>query len=249
MSASSRFLETDSNRLSQICLHLTGLALNFKLDLTASLYDRITNFQKRRKRLFVMYPQVRKVVVVQEEVLIEGGRPVPTPFTLVAAAAVISNPWHGFVDDLQPGIQACAPVLADILVSQAVPLLGGASRIETFGKCAVVGTGGEVEHAAALIHTLHFGNRIRDAAAGTSFMPFTNTRGAPGSVLTVPLKHKLKEFEGSRGHFLTMQLAVPDAPGSDEIIVAVAFGTGERPHHRIGDRYRDAREMDLALAQ
>jgi Amino acid synthesis len=189
---------------------------------------------------------IRKVVAVQEDTLIEGGRPVPSPFRFATAAAVFSNPWKGFVEDLQSIVHANAPGLAELLISRTVPLIGGPSGIVALGKTAVVGTNGEVEHAAAFIHTLHFGNAIRAAAAATSFMPFTNKRGGPGCTITVPLKHKIKEQEGSRAHFLTTEIVIPDAPGPDELVVALAFATSGRPHHRIGDRYQDAKAMEAS---
>jgi len=191
---------------------------------------------------------IRKVVAMQEDVLIEGGREVATPFRFAAAAAVIANPWRGYVEDLQPVIHANAPGLAEILISRTAPLIGGAEAIEALGKAAVVGTNGEIEHAAAFIHTLHFGNAIRNAAAATSFMPFTNRRAGPGCTIAIPLKHKLKEHEGSRAHFLTTEIVISDAPGPDELVIAIAFATGGRPHHRIGDRYQDSRAMEAARA-
>lgn len=109
----------------------------------------------------------------------------------------------------------------------------------------MVGVNGEVEHASALIHTLRFGNLLREAAEGTSFLPFTNKRGGPGCAITIPMKHKVKEKEGTRSHFLTLEFTIPDAPGPDEIVVAIAVATGGRPHHRIGDRYEDMKEMGV----
>lgn len=192
-----------------------------------------------------MHMQIRKTVFTIENLLIEGGREVPRPYRVVSAAAVVANPWagSGFVEDLQPAVNAIAPVLAASLVPAAVKLIGGAALVEAYGKAAVVGTNGEVEHASALIHTLRFGNVLRDAVQGTSYLPFTNKRGGPGCAVTIPMKHKVREQEGARSHFLTAEFTVPDAPGPDELVVAIAIATSGRPHHRIGDRYRDMEEL------
>ncbi len=188
---------------------------------------------------------IRKTVLVSENVLVEGEKSVTKPFLVVSAAAIVTNPWagRGFVEDLQPAVLAIAPQLADILVPAAIEQIGGRDKVEAYGKAAVVGTNGEVEHGSALIHTLRFGNILRDAAGGTSFLPFTNTRGGPGCLISVPMKHKIMENEGARSHFLTAAFSVADAPGPDEIVVAIALATGGRPHHRIGDRYKDMRDM------
>lgn len=107
--------------------------------------------------------RIRKIVDYVEDTRIEGGRDAARPLRLAACAAVIANPWfgHGFVEDLQPEILLHAEALGGELVPRLVDLLGGADVIEAFGKAAVVGTSGEIEQAAGLIHTLHFGNAFR----------------------------------------------------------------------------------------
>ena len=102
---------------------------------------------------------------------------------------------------------------------------------------AVVGIDGEVEHASALIHTLHFGNFYRKAVGAKSYLSFTNVRGGPNCSLAIPMMHK--DDEGKRSHYLTLQFAINDAPGPNEIVVALGASIGGRPHHRIGDRYQD----------
>lgn len=191
-----------------------------------------------------MQPSIRKTVVAIEDIRVEGGKTVPRPFRMVTAAAVVTNPWvgSGFVEDLQPMIHLFAPEVAQALVSAAMQQMD-ADEIEAYGKAAVVGTSGEVEHASALIHSLRFGNVLRDAARGTSFLPFTNRRAGPGTCVNIPMKNKIKEHEGSRAHFLTADIVVPDAPAPDEIVVAIAIANGGRPHQRIGDRYIDMKEM------
>lgn len=190
-------------------------------------------------------PMIRKLVTYAEDVLIEGGRQVKKPVRSVAVAAILRNPWagQGFVEDLRPGILSVAPVLGEILVPRLLEAAGGAGAVEAYGKAAVVGTSGEIEHASALIHTLRFGNHLREAVSGTSFLPFTNKRGAPGCAIAVPMKHI--SAEGTRSHFLTIEFTVPDAPGPDEVVVALGIATGGRPHHRIGDRYEDMKELGV----
>ena len=186
---------------------------------------------------------VRKTLTVVETTHVEGGRPAVTPVKMAGAAAVIRNPWagRGFVDDLRPEITALAPRLGDLLVPLLLDCLGGGSRIEAYGKAAICGMDGEVEHASAFIHTLRFGNKFRNAVGGKSYLAFTNLRAGPGSSLQIPMMHKLDE--GQRSHYLTLVFSVPDAPAHDEILVAIGGATGGRAHPRIGNRYLDMEEM------
>lgn len=189
--------------------------------------------------------RIRKIVDHVEDTLIEGGRRVETPQRQAACAAIIANPWsgQGFVEDLQPQILAHAEALSAALVPRLVKLMGGADKIDAFGKAAVVGTSGEIEHAAGLIHTLYFGNAFRTAAEGDSFLPFTNIRAGAGASIQLPLTHKLESSKGARSHFLTIAFTIPDAPGHDEIVVALGAASGGRPHYRIGDRFNDMKLM------
>ena len=189
---------------------------------------------------------LRKVVTHTEEVHIEGGRAADPPLRLLGIAAVLTNPWagQGFVEDLRPTILDVAPRLGEVLVPRLVDLAGGADAVEGYGKAAMVGTSGEVEHGSALIHTLRFGNVFREAVGGTAYLSFTNTRGGPGATLSIPMMHKLDP--GWRSHYLTLEMTVADAPAPDEIVVAIGASVGGRPHHRIGNRYSDMEEMGLA---
>lgn len=187
--------------------------------------------------------QVRKIISYVEKTCIEGGKPAERPLIMIVAAAVIRNPWAGlpFQEDLRPRILENAPPLGELLVAEILRQAGSADQIEAYGKAAVVGTSGEVEHASALIHTLRFGNAYRNAVGGTSYLAFTNTRGGPGCVISVPLMHK--EDEGLRSHYLTVQTNINDAPAPDEIVIALGAATSGRPHHRIGNRYSDLQEL------
>ena len=190
-----------------------------------------------------MDAKIRKIVTYKEETLIEGGRVAPRPLQLFGVAAVLANPWagRGFVEDLKPEIRAIAPVLGELLTARILELTGSGEAVEGYGKAAVVGTSGEVEHASALIHTLRFGNHYRKAVGAKSYLSFTNTRGGPDCAIVIPLMHK--NDEGMRSHYLTVQFSILDAPAPDEIVVALGASIGGRPHHRIGDRYQDLKEL------
>ncbi|MEX2202282.1 MAG: amino acid synthesis family protein [Dongiaceae bacterium] len=187
--------------------------------------------------------EIRKIVHFVEDSLIEGGKAATEPTRMVAAAAVLRNPWagRGFVENLRPEILDVAPELARRLVPIVVEACGGKDRVEAYGKAAVVGSNGEIEHASALIHTLRFGNLYREAVGGKSYLSFTNKRGGPGCSIAVPMMHKLDE--GQRSHYLTIEFSINDAPGPDEIVVALGASTGGRAHPRIGNRYIDMEEI------
>ena len=186
--------------------------------------------------------KIRKYVVYDEETLIEGFRKAGTPLRMFAVAAVIENPWAGeYIEDLKPEILSIAPPLGKELTQRITNLVGGGDRIEAYGKAAVVGLDGEIEHASALIHTLRFGNFYREAVGAKSYLSFTNTRGPADSPIMIPLRDK--NDAGRRSHYLTIQFSIADAPRSDEIVVAIGGSIGGRPHHRIGDRYQDLKDL------
>lgn len=190
-----------------------------------------------------MAAEIRKTVVHVENTLIEGKKSADTPLKLIAAIAVIANPWAGaeFVDDLSPKIRECAPGLGALLTEMILDTAGGGDKVEGYGKAAIVGLNGEIEHASALIHTLHFGNLYRTAVGAKSYLSFCNTRGPANSPVMIPLMDK--NDAGRRSHYLTIQTAVSDAPAQDEILVALGASIGGRPHHRIGDRYQDLKDL------
>ncbi len=189
-----------------------------------------------------MTPEIRKFVTFDEEILIEGFKKADPSWRLFAVAAVVKNPWSGrFVEDLKPEIQAYGPVLGEALTQRILALAGSGDAIEAYGKAAVVGLDGEIEHGSALIHTLRFGNYYREAVAATSYLSFSNTRGGANCPISVPLMDK--HDAGRRSHYLTIQFSIADAPRDDEIVVVLGGATGGRPHHRIGDRYQDLKEL------
>jgi hypothetical protein len=190
-----------------------------------------------------MPAKIRRTLLHVETTLADGGREAPRPLKLIAAAAVIENPWagRGFVENLRPEVKEAAPGLGALLTGMIVEATGSGAAVEGYGKCAVAGMGGEIEHAAALIHYLGFGNVYREAVGAKSYLAFTNTRGGPNTPLMIPLMDK--HDGGRRSHYLTIHFAIPDAPAEDELIVALGASVGGRPHHRIGDRYEDLKEL------
>jgi len=186
--------------------------------------------------------EIRKFVTYSENVHIEGFKKTDKPLHIFAVAAVITNPWAGkFVEDLKPEIQAFAPLLGEQLTAKILKLSGGPDQIEAYGKAAVVGTEGEIEHASALTHTLRFGNFYRNAVEAKSYLVFTNTRSPANGAIMIPLMHK--HDPGQRSHYHTIQFSISDAPSANEIVIALGGANGGRPHHRIGDRYQDLKEL------
>jgi len=95
--------------------------------------------------------------------------------------------------------------------------------------------------AFGLIHTLPFGNHYRQAVDAKSYLAFTNTRGGANAPIMVPLMDT--NDVGRRSHYLTIQFAIPDAPRDDEVVIVLGAATSGRPHHRIGDRYQDLKDL------
>lgn len=191
-----------------------------------------------------MHFEVRKLAYYREEMWIEGGKKLDKPITMLGVAAIIKNPWigKGFIEDLSPEIKAGASEMGELIVTRLLDQLGSGDAIEAYGKSAVVGSEGEVEHGSAVIHTLRFGNHYRDAVEATSYLSFTNKRGAPGCSIQIPMMHK--HDAGARSHYITLEMHVPDAPAANEIVVALGASTGGRGHPRIGDRYQDVKELE-----
>jgi hypothetical protein len=175
---------------------------------------------------------LRKVVTVVEDVHEEGGRAVDPPVRIAAAGAVIVNPLAGrFVDDLDPLIEVYCEPLGTLLTARALELLGG--EAEAYGKGALVGIDGEIEHGSAIIHNLRFGDRVRDPVDGTSLLPSAEKRGPPGAPLDLAIKHKVDHRV--RSHHQTFEVRIPDAPRPDEIVIWVALASSGRPQSRLGE--------------
>ncbi|WP_372698751.1 amino acid synthesis family protein [Arthrobacter sp. JSM 101049] len=174
---------------------------------------------------------VRKIITLLEETVTEGGRPVEPAARVAVVAAVIENPWagQGFVDDLGPGIDATASDLGALLAPRVIEALG--SPVEAYGKAAIVGLEGEIEHGSALIHTLKFGDHFRRAADATTLLPAVEKRAGAGTVFDIPLKHKTDAT--IRSHHQSIEVRIPDAPHPGEILVALAASAQGRPQQRL----------------
>ena len=180
-----------------------------------------------------MSADIRKIVVIIEEVLTEAGEPVSPPTRRAAAIAVIRNPFAGrYVKDLSELIDHGAE-LGGVLAGKAVVALGiEPSQAESYGKAALVGEDGELEHAAALLHPA-MGKPVRDVlGGGAALIPSSKARGTMGMAFDIPLGHKDAAFV--RSHFDGMIVRVSDAPRPDEIVVAVAVTDNGRPLPRVG---------------
>jgi Amino acid synthesis len=182
---------------------------------------------------------LRKLVVYRDAVVTEAGAEPARPVQQASVAAVVRNPWVGTgpAHDLSEDAARIAPVLARLLTDRLISALGSADAVEAFGKAAIVGSAGEIEHGGALIHTPYFGNLMREFLDGESIICFADTRAEAGEPLVVPLWHK--SHAATRSHYQTVTARVPDAPRADEIVIVAAASTGPRPHPRIGDRTTD----------
>ncbi len=187
--------------------------------------------------------EIRRIVVIREDRLNEGGQTIDPPIAIVAVVAVIRNPWlgRGYVDDLKPEIDEFAPALGTLLADRTLEALGGKENLEAYGKAAMVGLDGELEHAVALVHTLKFGNPYRDRSGGTRLLHSTTKRGGPGSGIDIPLSHITDD--DARTHYQSFEVRIPDAPRGDEILVCLSGASGGRPHPRIGSRAGDEAEL------
>lgn len=180
-----------------------------------------------------MSADIRKLMVVVDEIHREMGREISPPTRRAAAVAVIANPFAGrYVEDLTPLMDIGAE-LGDLLGRRAVAALGIApAAVESYGKAALVGENGELEHAAAILHP-KLGAPLRQAVEkGAALVPSSKKRGGPGQVLDIPLGHKDAAYV--RSHFDGMEVQINDAPRADEILVAVAVTDSARPLPRVG---------------
>ncbi len=174
---------------------------------------------------------IRKIVVQLEEIRREADREIDPPPLKAVAAAVIDNPFAGrFVEDLEPLYDLGAEI-SGLLAEKAVEALKVAGKdVESYGKGAIVGTDGEIEHAAALLHP-RFGAPVRKAVEkGDDIIPSTKKIGGPGSLIVMPLTNKDKIWDFD--HMDAAEISIPDAPKANEILVAVVLGVGGRPLKR-----------------
>ncbi len=190
--------------------------------------------------------EVRKYVTIIEETALEGGKKVDPPTRKAAAIAVIKNPFAGkYVEKLDELIDV-GDALGGILGKKAVEALGiQPKNAESYGKAAIIGVSGELEHAAAILHP-KLGTPLRDAVGGgKAIIPSAKKMGGPGTEIDVPIHYKDAAFV--RSHFDAMAVRVPDAPRPDEIVVAIVVTDSGRPHPRIGGLKKEEAKKEDGL--
>mgnify|MGYP001817785190 CR=1 FL=1 len=191
-----------------------------------------------------MTAKIRKILTIVEDTVREMDRTVDPVTRKAAAVAIIENPCGGeFVADLE-GLMRIGDELGDLLGCRAVNALGvSPGDIQSYGKAAIVGAAGELEHAAAILHP-RLGKPLRAAVEkGAALVPSAKKMGAAGTPIDVPLGHKDAAYV--RSHFDGMEVRVHDAPREDEILVAVAVTDSGRPFPRVGGlKHEDAEGND-----
>jgi hypothetical protein len=180
-----------------------------------------------------MKAKIRKIVTTVETTHFEMDRPIDPPTRRAACVAVIENPFAGrYVEDLEE-LMAIGEELGGLLGQKCVEALGIIpAQAESYGKAAMVGENGELEHAAAVLHP-RLGKPLRAAVEkGAALVPSSKKRGSMGQPLDVPLGHKDAAYV--RSHFDGMEVRINDAPRANEIMVAVSVTDSGRPLPRVG---------------
>lgn len=177
-------------------------------------------------------PIIRKTAILTETIFHEGGPAPETPLRRAACMTVIANPFAGrYVEDIEGFMDDLKPLGAQMAQDLIDALGGDASVIEGYGKGAIVGTNGEIEHGA-LWH-VPGGYAMREKiAASMAIVPSTKKLGAPGTRLDVPITHTNASYV--RSHFDAMEVGLSDGPKADEILLVLAMTTGPRIHARVG---------------
>ena len=180
-----------------------------------------------------MKAKIRKIIVQVDEIHQDGGKAVHPPTRRALAMAVIDNPYAGRFSENLDELIDIGEELGGLLGERCVQALGIApAQANSYGKAAVVGEGGELEHAAALLHH-KLGAPLRVAVSqGAALVPSAKKQGTLGTAVDVPLGHKDAAFV--RSHFDAMEARVADAPRANEIVVAVVVTDSGRPHPRVG---------------
>ncbi len=174
--------------------------------------------------------EIRKFFTIIEETLEEQGKLLDKPLKKVASGVVIKNPFSGkYVEDLSL-LMDFGEKMGGELAEKAMKVLG--DNAESYGKAAIVGEEGELEHAAALLHP-KLGKPFRDAiGGGKSIIPSVKKIGKMGDSLDIPLHFKDAAFV--RTHFDGFTISVADAPRINEILLVIAVTDNGRPHARVG---------------
>jgi hypothetical protein len=180
-----------------------------------------------------MAADIRKLIVIVDEVRKEMGRAIDPPARRALAIAVIANPYAGrYVEKLDELIDI-GEELGGLLGTKCVEALGiRPGEAESYGKAAIVGEAGEIEHAAAILHPKLGAPLRRAVEKGAALVPSAKKMGGPGTAIDVPLGHKDAAYV--RSHFDAIEARVADAPRANEIVVAVAVTACGRPLARVG---------------
>jgi len=180
-----------------------------------------------------MKARIRKLLTIIDEVYREMDRAVEPPTRRAVALAVIENPFAGKYQEDLSDLMAIGEELGGLLTEKCVAALGiEGGKAESFGKAAIVGEKGELEHAAAILHP-KMGTPVRKVLVkGPALIPSAKKMGGPGTPIDIPLGHKDAAFV--RSHFDAIEARVPDAPRAGEIVVAIAVTDSGRPLPRIG---------------
>jgi hypothetical protein len=177
-------------------------------------------------------PILRKTAIILEEIFHEGGPAAETPLKRAAMLCVIKNPFAGaYVEDIAGFMDDLKPLGVD-MARKLVDILGGdAGVVEGYGKGAIVGTAGELEHGA-LWH-VPGGYSMREILpSSNAIVPSTKKLGGPGTRLDVPITHCNASYV--RSHFDAMEVGLADGPKADEILLVLVMTTGPRIHARVG---------------
>ena len=180
-----------------------------------------------------MSAKIRKLIVQVEETRLENGQAVMPPTRRALAMAVIENPCAGRYEENLDALIQIGEELGGLLGERCVQALGIApAQAQSYGKAAIVGEAGELEHAAAILHP-RLGAPLRRAVEkGAALVPSSKKMGGMGTAIDVPLGHKDAAFV--RSHFDAMEARVSDAPRANEIVVAVVVTDSGRPLPRVG---------------
>ena len=181
----------------------------------------------------IMELSIRKIVTNVEEIRFEGFRALEKPLKKCSVAAVIKNPFAGRYEEDLSELSKIGEYLGGELTARAVRAMGiKPEDVNSYGKGAIIGLSGELEHGAAILHPL-LGKPMRaQVNGGKAIIPSAKKAGAAGTSLDIPLHYKDAAFV--RTHYDAMEVRIPDAPKDDEIVVAIALTNGGRPHPRIG---------------
>ncbi len=174
--------------------------------------------------------EIRRIVVQVDETLAAGGRRLDHPTRKAVAAAVVRNPFAGrYVEDLAE-LEALGAEVGALLAERALAALGPDAGVTAYGKGAIVGLDGELEHAAAILHP-RFGAPVRAVVGGgAAIIPSTKVIAGAGVTLAMPLTNRDDIWSFDEMDAAT--IAIPDAPRADEIVVCVVLAAGGRPGAR-----------------